>query len=140
MGYATISHVSARNPERTIGASSKPTASEVVGFIEDAAAIIDSILHAAGYVLPVVPPASGGIASSAWRVLEQANAVGAWYFTEWAAQASDKRSEAEDMWASMQKLLKTTQLNIPTDPAESRPRGPGVDSVPTPFFTRDMCL
>lgn len=135
MAYATTSHVTARNPERVFGATSKPTTTQVSGFLDEAAAIIDSILIEAGYSLPVSTPASGG-ASSAWITLQNANAVGAWYMTEWAAQVSDKRGEAEDMWQSAQKMLRTIQLEIPKDPGESLPRGN--TSCPTPFFTRDQ--
>lgn len=135
MAYATTSHVTARNPERTFSVTSKPSTTQVGGFLDEAAAIIDSILIDAGYSLPVSPPASGG-ASSAWVTLQNANAVGAWYMTEWAAQTSDKRSESEDMWQSAQKMLRTMQLDIPKDAGESLPRGP--TTTATPFFTIDQ--
>lgn len=138
MAYATISHVTARNPERTYGVNSKPTTTQVAEFLDETAGIIDSILLEVGYALPVLPPASGG-ASSAWLVLQDANAVGGWYKAEWAAQASDKRSEAEDMWQTAQKMLRTVQLALGKDAAESLPRG-GSTECATPFFTRCMIL
>lgn len=139
MAYATISHVSANNSERIFGASTIPRTDQVVEFLDECAAVIDSILLEKGYLTPVMSPASGG-ASSAWLLLQQTNAAGGWYRAEWAAQASDKRSEAEDMWQTALKLLRTTQLDIPVDASESLPRGPSANSAPTPFFYRDQIL
>jgi phage gp36-like protein len=139
MAYATIADVTALNRERTIGASTIPNTTDVAQFLEDCAGQIDSVLLGAGYQLPVDAPNVGG-ASSAWAVLKSANAAGGHYRTEWAAQASDKRTEAEDMWQSALKMLKATQLDIPTNDAESLPRGPTADTVGTPFFYRDQIM
>lgn len=137
MPYATIADVSAFNPERGITASTVPNASQVAGYLRDTAAIIDSVLLEKGYQLPVDSPNVGG-ASSAWLALQQANAAGGFYRTEWAAQASDKRGEAEDMWQTALKMLRTSQLDIPIDQGESLPRG--ATGASPPFFTRDMVL
>lgn len=135
MAYATLAHVELRNPVRgAYTASSRPTADAVVTFLHEAAGMVDQVLTSAGYALPVATDA----ASSALLVLQNANAVGAWYMAEWAAPASDKREESEDMWQTALKMLGRTELVLARDDAQSNPRS-GF-SCATAFFTRDMTL
>lgn len=135
MPYCDITDVVARNPVRgAFTASTKPTASQVGLFIDDAAGIVDSVLVQAGYSTPVVVSQA---ATSVRFTLRNANAVGAWYFTEWAAPNSDRRSEAEDMWESAKKMLLKVELDLPKNAATELPRQ---GSIATPYFSRDMCL
>lgn len=134
MAYATLIHVEAKNPQRGVFTpNTKPNASQVAGFIDEAAGIIDTILTYANYDTPVDLTTA---ATSAKLVLRNANAVGAAYMAEWAAPVSDRRKEYEDMWESAQRMLRTMTLDLPRNASESLPRMP--DSATTPFFSRDM--
>lgn len=59
MAYATYDDVQARNPYRTLGASTKPSTTNVTTWIGEAEAIIDGILSATGLTSPCVN--TGGI-------------------------------------------------------------------------------
>lgn len=140
MAYASLPHVVARNPQRgDFTPNTKPTASQVCLFIEEAQAEVDTVLLAAGYALPIATDA----ASSARMLLQQAVSAGAAYKAEWAAAVSDRRKEYEDMWQSALRMLKVTQLDMPKDAGESLPRGPRQGfsgATTTAQFTRDMVL
>lgn len=134
MAYATLFHVEGKNPVRgKFSPNSKPTATQVLGFLDEAGGIMDTVLRQANYTVPFD---FSSIATSTQFVLQNANAVGAAYMAEWAAPVSDRRKEFEDMWESAQRMLKTMDLDIPRTPGESQPRG-NKNATP-PFFTRDM--
>lgn len=52
MAYAAVSDVQARNPYRTIGASSKPTTTQVTAWITEAEAEVNGLLSALGLTSP----------------------------------------------------------------------------------------
>lgn len=56
MAYCTIADVRALNPKRTYDDSSKPTATQVEGFVDNAANEISTILSARGLAVPVTAP------------------------------------------------------------------------------------
>jgi hypothetical protein len=101
VGYATISHVEALNALRTFTATSRPNASQVTGYLEETAGVLDGILAARGFQLPVPTTAT-----SALRLLEHYNAIGAHAFAERAAESSPHKEAAEKLWADAQKMLK----------------------------------
>lgn len=136
MAYATIMHVTARAPQRVFSATSKPTATQVVQFIDECGGIIDAVLLQAGYE---VPTSLANVATHTQLLLQNANAAGAAYHTEVAAPTSDsRRKEYEDMWGTALKMLRTMQLDLPKDASESNARQGAIASPP--FFTRDMDL
>lgn len=130
--YATLEQVRALNTGRTIGATSKPSATQVQNFLSNAAAIIDAKLRSEGYALPVPTGAT-----SALEVLEYANAAGGHYFTEEAAPTSEKLKSAKEMWESALKMLSSVELPTDQDPEQTLARFP---SAATPYFTRDLEL
>lgn len=136
MAYATLMHVEAHNPQRgPYTPATKPSATQVTQFLQESAGVIDMILSKSGYDTPVT-----GAPTSTQLVLQDANAVGAWYKAEWAAPASDRRKEAEDMWQSAQSMLKTARLpGLDRNESLSLPRG-AVSNASPPYFTRDMVL
>jgi hypothetical protein len=77
VAYATLIDVQHRAPARTFTASSKPNASAVFGFLEESQLILDGVLRAAGYELPIATTAT-----SALRILRTVNAIGAWSMVE----------------------------------------------------------
>lgn len=133
MAYATVFHVEARNPGRgQFTASTEPTATQVIGYLGWAESMMDLVLNKAGYDVPVT-----GAPTTTQVLLEDVCAAGAWYRAEWAARASDRRKEAEDMWESALSMLKTAELpGVDKDAAQSLPRGSS--NATPPFFTRTM--
>lgn len=119
MAYATIADLIAYNPARQFTQNTKPTGSQVSEFIAWAAGMIDTKLRTAGYDTPVATNA----ASSVLLLLKDTNALGALYRSEWAAEQSDKRKEAEDMWMSALKMLSMSDLDLAKNTSESNPRG-----------------
>lgn len=57
MAYAVISDVRKENPQRTYSDSTKPTTTQVEGFITDIAGEIDTVLAGRGMTVPVTTPA-----------------------------------------------------------------------------------
>jgi hypothetical protein len=136
VAYATVSHVEARNRERApYTANTKPTKDDVLGFLEQARGQIDTTLVAAGYS---VPATFALLPSHTQVLLEDVNAAGAAYYVEWAAAVSDKRGEYEDLWQSALKMIRTTELDLDKDSAQSLPRQGPIASPA--FFSRDMEL
>lgn len=141
MAYATVYNVAALNTGRTYGATNtKPSATQVVQYLEETAGVLDGILRQQGYLTPVATTAT-----SAYKTLEGFNAIGAWCMVESAAQTSDRRQDAEAMWESAKKMLLDgiIDLDAPQDTTEALPRssfGASSDSAATPFFYRDMEL
>lgn len=131
-GYATVSDVAALNVGRaTYTANTKPTASQVVDYIEEASAELDGILRSRGYTAPVPTTAT-----SARRMLEGYNAIGAWQKVEHFAEASERKEEAWRMWMDAKKMLMDglIELDAPRETTTSVPRAP---SVSTSYILRD---
>lgn len=56
MAYCTITDVQALNAQRTYGATTKPTTTQVTALIDQIAAEIDAVLAAKGFTIPVTTP------------------------------------------------------------------------------------
>lgn len=139
MGYATVADVQALNTARgTFTASSNPNLTQVSGFLDQTAAVLDGLLLAQGYQLPLP---SDGSASSALALLTHYNALGAHALTERAAKSSPLVAEAEKLWEATQQMIVNGQVTLPgviRDTQRVRPRGP--DPCGSPFFSRHMWL
>lgn len=137
MAYCDISHVQAHQQGRgPYTSSTKPTASQVAGFIDEAAAEIDIALTEGGYTLPI--PAS---ATTAHGYLQRLNAMGALCSVETAAQVSSQDDNFCSMYKSGLKRIAAGQRipGLTKDAGTAMPR----QAQPTPspaFFTRDMQL
>lgn len=136
MGYATVADVEQLAQARVFTATSKPSTTQVVDWLEQTAGVLDGILRAKGYSLPV--PAS---ATQTLKLLEGYNAIGAAAFVEQGAPTSDRRDQAMTLWQDTQKMLKDAMLELDDaqDATVTSPRS-SFPSAPTPFFTRDMEL
>jgi hypothetical protein len=135
LAYATVSDVRSLNPARTFTGSSRPSASDVIGYLTETAAVLDGILSARNYVLPVPI-----VATNALELLEGYNAIGAWYLSETAADSSPHREAAERAWNLAQKMLRDgliEPVGLTRDITTGRARAA---SVPTPVFFRGMTL
>lgn len=141
MGYCEISDVEQLSTGRkSFAADTKPTASQVVDYIEQTAGILDGILRGRQYQLPVPTTAT-----SALKVLESFNAYGAACMVEQSApvqRPTDRgRSDAGvcAMWKSAQAMLKSgdLELELEVNVSTGSPRG---GPVASPFFSRDMQL
>jgi hypothetical protein len=135
MAYATVSNVEALDAARTFTPANEVTDTDVVGFLTETAAVLDGILTARGYTLPV-PTA----ATSALELLEGYNAIGAWAFVEQAATISPHRDAAAQAWANAQRMLRDGLIEpagLTKDTASSSARAP---AAATAFFSREMIL
>lgn len=133
--YASLVHVKALNANRTYTPTSTPNLEAVEDFLSETSAVLDGILTARGYALPVSTTATGAL-----ELLEHYNAVGAWSMVEMAAPSSPHVDAAVRAWERAQKMLRDGLIEPPgleRDVATSRARAA---SVPTPFFYRDMTL
>jgi hypothetical protein len=136
MAYASITHVQAHNAGRgAYTSSTKPTASQVVQFIDEAAGEIDIALAAGGYNVPL--PSS--VPSSVAAYLQKTNAYGALCFIESSAQVSHNRDDYCSMFKQALKMFERGRLpGLEKDSDVGLPRG---DATATPpYFTRDMQL
>lgn len=134
MAYATVSDVQQQNVVRTISATSRPNASQVIDWLEQTAAVLDGLLRESGYSLPVPTTATQVL-----KLLEHYNALGAAALVERGAPTSDRRKEAQELWEGAQKMLRDDLLNLdaPRDEATRTIRAP---AYATPMFTRDQEL
>ncbi|MGH2954881.1 MAG: hypothetical protein ACRD2Z_09745 [Thermoanaerobaculia bacterium] len=133
MAFATVADVHQLNTGRaTYTASSKPTASQVIDWLEQTGAAIEGILRQRGYSVPVPTTAT-----SALKYLEKCNALGAAALVEQGAQASDRRDQAVALWRECYKALSdgTIDLDAPSDA-----NGGAVEfaAVPSPCFSVGM--
>lgn len=134
-GYATVLDVKALNPARTFTASTRPNDTQVVGYLTEAAAVLDGILAARGFALPVPI-----VATSALELLEHYCAIGAWYMVENAADSSPHRDAAERAWIAAQRMLRdglVEPVGLTRDTTTGRARAA---TVATPYFSRLMGL
>jgi hypothetical protein len=130
--YASIDDVRALNTGRTIATSTTPNASQVWGYLEETAAVLDGILREKNYALPIATTATGAL-----KLLEHFNALGGHCLTEQAAPTSDRKDSACALWENAQKMLKDglIELEAERDLTQAAPRAP---ATPSPFFTREM--
>lgn len=145
MAYASISHVLGLCPARApFSATSLPSATQVAQFLDERAGELDALMLAVGYALPV--PAAATIAL---KVLERANALGAWADVEASAQVSEDRDRAEKAWGVAYARLDpeqkgpTIQLDIGKDSTEVFARGRTFAEAciaTAPVFSLDMEL
>lgn len=135
MAYATVADVQQLNTGRTFGASTKPTASQVMDYLEQTAAVLDGILRGQGYTVPVPTTATAAL-----KTLELYNAQGAACLVEQGAPSTKPDRDGVSacaMWAQACKMLKSgaIELEIPRDAAEANPR---YNACATPFFSRTL--
>jgi hypothetical protein len=136
MGYATVSHVQAKNVARgPYTANSKPTAEQVVELINDSAAEVDAVLYEAGYSVPVGTTA----ASTALAYLQHVNALGAAWMVERSSQASDREKDFELAYRACLNFIAANGVpGMDADSSVALPRyaAPLID----PIFEIDMDL
>lgn len=135
MAYATVGDLEAFNAIRTFTGSSRPTVTDVVGFLTETGAVLDGILAARGYALPV--PVT---ATAALELLEHYNAIGAWFYSESAAPDSDMRDVAERAWANAQRMLRDGLVEPPGLVKDVETTSIRSAFAPTAMFLRDMEL
>jgi hypothetical protein len=138
MAYATVFHVEAENTGRgEYTKISHPTASQVIQYLEQRAAVLDGVLRAKGYLTPIATTATG-----AFQTLLNFNVLGAAYDVEKAAKTSDRVKDAQAAWEAALKMLQdgVIELDAPRDTTIALPRSSFSRSgdQATPFFTRDM--
>lgn len=133
MGYATVSDISARNVARSAFTDeTKPTASQVIGFIQDTAGELDGILRGLGYSLPVATTAT-----SALSVLRSYNTYGAAALVEQTAQHSTTLESTMKLWEDAKAMLRSggIELDAAKDATNSSVRFP---CAPSPAFSAGM--
>lgn len=134
--YATVADVQAL-AGLAFGASTLPRTDQVGGFLTETAAVLDGILSAKGYSLPVATSAT-----SALELLEHFNALGgqAKALAANPAAPKDRRDAAETAWKDAQTMLRDgliEPVGLTKDTATARVR---VGETASAFFTRDMGL
>lgn len=136
MAYASIPHVEAKNTARgTFTSNTKPNASQVAQFIDQAAAMMEGAFAQGGYVVPFDV---SSCPSYVQTELQNINAYGAAYYVECAAQTSQRREEFEEIWRNALKMMKAGEfVGLDKDTSESVPRSAG---TATPIFAMDMIL
>lgn len=127
MGYATVFHVEARNTARgTYTDASKPTATQVVQFIDEAAGQLDAWLLNSGYDTPFASYiASQMIGSSGLALLQRWNSIGAALAVEEAAQQSTRVEFFQKMWLEVEAACQKEDLPFPVLAGKAFPRGFG---------------
>lgn len=137
MAYCDITHVQAHNAGRGVySAQSKPTASQVMMFIDEASSEIDMALVEGGYSAPVIASAS-----TARIYLQKVNALGALCSVESSAQVSHNDADFCSTYRSALKMIAKGSLipGLAKDGQTALPRQ-SVSVATPPFFTRKMCL
>lgn len=106
MPYATVFHVEALDQGRdSFTNQTKPAVQEVINYLHWTAAELDGIIAGQDYVLPVATTAT-----SALRLLEGYNAIGANCLVQRAAQSSAQKDEACAAWQAAKEALATADL------------------------------
>ncbi len=110
MSYTTTDRVAARSPGRIFTATSKPSATQVGYFIEDAAAQLDGILSERGYSVPVPSTATVSFA-----LLRDYNTAGAHCLVEKSAPTgrAEDGKDACAAWEAAQLALSTGGVDLP---------------------------
>lgn len=135
MAYASVGDVETFNAIRTFTGSSRPSITDVNGFLSETGAVLDGILAARGYALPV--PVT---ATAALELLAHYNGIGAWFYSESAAPDSDMRETAEKAWANAQRMLRDGLVEPPGLVKDEGTTSIRSAFAPTAMFTRDMSL
>lgn len=135
MIYATLSHVAALAAKRVFTATSVPSATQVVMFLEHAQAEVDGILAGDGYAVPV-----GTGAPVSLKLLERIVTLGAWAQVERSAQASTDAKEALAMWEAARKELVAGTVQLADAPRLGGENFARAAPAGSPFFTREMQL
>lgn len=131
MAYATVIDVLAQNTGRaTYTTTSKPTASQVIGYLELTAAELDGILRAVGYGLPIATTAT-----SALKLLEHFNVLGAAAMVEEGAPSdAARRADALHLWEEAKKMLSTGVIELDTD-RDTTSSVPRTNTAASPLFS-----
>jgi hypothetical protein len=136
MGYATVIDVVKQNTARkTFTPNTKPTASQVIEYLDETAGELDSILGGQDYALPVPTTATGAL-----RTLEYFNALGGAAMVEQAAPTSDRRDSALALWENAKKMLIDGVIEFTDVPRSSELALPRAAEAASPWFSRDMDL
>ncbi len=131
MAYCTVSDVQARCKKFTISGTSKPTETEVEGFIDQCAAELDGITATLGYTTPVT-------GTESLKLLKKANADGAAFYTYNAAfsavspNASTLGAEYQEEWKHFLSMLRRGEIILTDAPTsthrQGEPRGSALSS------------
>lgn len=109
-GYCAVVDVQALTG-KTYSVNSKPSSTEVDSFIEKRARIIDGILKARGYIVPVLESAT-----QATEIVKDLNALGAAVLAENAMpgvqQASPRAAAWREEWRETLRLLERGKLDL----------------------------
>lgn len=109
MGYATVYHVEALDKGRgPFTASTKPTATEVMLYLDQTAAELDATLDRAGYDIPIA-----SAATQARQLVGYWNALGANCLVQRAAQQSVKDTDACAMYQAALTAIADGTVNLP---------------------------
>lgn len=134
MSYATVSHVEAFCPARApFGANTKPTASQVAMFLEEASIEVEDALLRAGYPAPV--PST---ATYAFRFMQGAVAKCAAYLVEETAPTSNKLQSAKAMRDNALKMIADGEIIGWSKEADQALPRMGFDETATPMFLPDQ--
>lgn len=137
MAYASIPHLLAHHAGRaTYTASSKPSASQAMVIIDEAAAQIDFALTQGGYDSPLLSSAP----SSVKTFFQRANAMGALCAIETSAPQGHNRDDFCSEFKQALKMIAAGELpGLDRNDEQSLPRYGFLNPSP-PFFSRDMSL
>lgn len=135
--YASILHVANLNAARgTYNANTKPSASAVHEFLLEIAGEVDAKLRARGYSLPVAEDA----ATSARKLLQSVNALGAAWRVELAAETRDEAPFYKELYEDALKMIELSEFDLSMDTGgSSGPRSNFGSELPQ-FFTATMVL
>lgn len=109
------------------------TLTDVERFIDETAAVIDSILIERSYVTPVPTTAT-----VAYGLLSHYNALGAACLVEKAAPTSDRREQACEAWKNAQDMLRKGEVQLLDVEVSTTNDMPSGIFAATAMFTRDQ--
>lgn len=135
MAYASLPDVSALAAKRTFGATSIPSASQVMQYLDNTCSDLDSIIAADGYALPIPTTATIALLD-----LKRLNALGAYVQVEHSAQVSDDKDRAQKEWDAARLEFKSGGVSLYDVPRLGGQNFARSQAAATPFFTRDMAL
>lgn len=137
MAYATVAHVEAKCLNRA-PFTTKPSATQVILYLGDSAALIDLALTEAQYTVPV-PMGTTTVPSTAQQFLQNMNSLGAAWYVERYAQNSDREKDYQLAFETALNMIKAVGL-----PGMDRTGATGLPrtNVPcaSPAITLDMQL
>lgn len=129
MPYATVIQVANRNAARgTYTGTSIPNASQVIEYLQESAAQIDSWLYGGGYQAPFdAAIASGAVPTAGQILLQRWNVIGAALMVEEGAQQPINLEHFKKLWDEVQKAALGQDLPLPLSPGKAFPRGPSAN-------------